>query len=109
MAININELLQTIRDGISELAKESFSGFMEEAGSDAEIIFNELKGDVESWARQMESGELSMDDLTFLMKGKKDLMKIAALTQIGAAKIQMDKFKQGVVDIVVSSVTSVVK
>ena len=109
MAININELLKTIRNGISELAKESFSEFVKEAGSDAESTFNALKEDVESWAGQMQSGELSMDDLKFLMRGKKDLMKISALTQIGAAKIKMDKFKQGVVDLVISSIISVIK
>ena len=109
MASDITTLLKTIQDGITELATQSFKEYVKDIGNDSEIIYQAFKGDIERWSIEVENGDLSLEDLEFLIKGKKDLIKITVLTQKGAAKIQLDKFKQGVIDLIFSSIKSVIK
>ena len=52
---------------------------------------------------QLADGDLSQDDFKFLLKGKKALLEIHVNTQIGLAKVAVDKFNAALVDLIIDT------
>ncbi|HTA83458.1 MAG TPA: hypothetical protein VK783_11005 [Bacteroidia bacterium] len=109
MAIDVQAILNTITTGISNLAQSTLKGYLPQAEADGQNIVNAMKANVQTWTGQLTSGQISPDDLKFLISGNEELLKIDALTQAGIAAITLDQFKQGVVNIVVTALTSAIK
>jgi len=109
MATDVQSIVDTIKTGIIGLAKNSLKEYLPQAQADAQSIADAIKSNVQVWTGQLTSGEISPDDLTFLIKGKEEYLKIAALTQAGIAKVELDKFKAGVINLIVSTLTSAAK
>ena len=63
-------------------------------------FLNSIKWDFEIWAQWLKKKWLSEADLKFLIEGKKDLAQIILLKHAGIAEIKIDKFRNGIIDIV---------
>jgi hypothetical protein len=109
MAIDINAILQTLQTGIENLAKTSLANYITQAKSDGMDTLNAMKSNLQDWATQAAQGQLSAPDLNFLVQGQADLVKITALTQAGVAQIQLDQFKQGVITLIVNTISGLIK
>ena len=102
-------MLNTIKTGITDLAQGTLEDYVSQVESDAKSITDAISGKIESWKEELISGDLTPDDVAFLIKGNSELMAINALTQAGIAKIELDKFKEGVVNIIVNTLQSAIK
>lgn len=109
MAIDVVSTLNTIKTGIMGLAQSTLKNYLPQAESDAKNIADAIKDNVQTWTAQLTSGQISPDDLKFLISGNEELLKIDALTQAGIVAIQLDQFKQGVVNIIMTALTSAAK
>ena len=99
MAININDLIKSIKDGIINLAKTSLKDYIKEAGDDAEDFLERAKENLTTWTQQLETGELSKKDFEWLIKSKAELLEMVGLKHAGIAKIKLDEFRKGALDI----------
>ena len=109
MPADFNAVFESIGKQVAALAAQSFAGYAKSAGKDGVAIVTSMKENLERWTKQCAAGELSAVDLEDLVKGEKDNLEIKALKQAGISAIELDKFKNGILAIVTSTICSVIK
>jgi hypothetical protein len=106
--IDIESIFNTLKTGIVDLAKKSAAGYVEQAKTAGQATLNAMKEELQTWTTQLKNGEIDEDDLKDLIAGREDLIKLEALKQAGIAKIELDKFKNGIIDLVTKTLSSVI-
>ena len=107
-AVDFEELFVTLKDGIATLAKETVTEYAKQATAEGQKALTAMKADLQRWYVQAASGELGKEDLEFLIASKKELTEMKALLQLGIAKIQLDKFNSGLLQLVVNSIGKII-
>ncbi len=102
-------ILEALKTKVTELAIATFKDYKEAAKTDALSLLDQLKHNLENWTIQLASGELSKADFEFLVLAQKELIEMNALKQAGLAMIKADEFKAGLLDIITSTVFSLIK
>lgn len=92
----IKDLLDT---EIADLAKEKFTNFAKDAVNDATAFVHGIENDLKKWTAALAEGEISKEDFYWLLKSKKDRAKMGLLTDKGIAQIEIDKFRDAVIDL----------
>ena len=64
---------------------------------------DKAKADLQRWTTMLASGQLSKDDFEWLLQSKKDLAELVALKQAGLAQVALDRFVNGLLNVVVTS------
>ena len=62
----------------------------------------------ETWVGGLAKGELTSEEFTSLVKGQLDVAELHALKQAGLAQARVDEFKQGVLNIITTAVTTAI-
>ena len=106
---NFQELFESLKTGIAGLAATSVTGFVNEATADGRNILEAMKGELERWTKAVVNGDLTADDMAFLVAGRVELNEMHGLERLGVAKIELEKFRNGIVDLIVGAVGKVVK
>jgi hypothetical protein len=109
MAIDVDAIINSIKTGVVSLAKTSLANYLPQAEKDAEAIGASLKDNIVTWTTQLSGGQIDGEDLAFLIKGNEQLLKVDALTQAGVALVALDQFKQGIIDLIVNTLTAAIK
>jgi len=100
---DFDDFRQAVRAGLDDLIGATIGGYADAARGRAENFLSESQQDLEKWLRQLGSGELSADDFEFLVEGKAELGQINALREIGAAKVAVDRFRAGFIQLLKDS------
>jgi hypothetical protein len=109
MPINFDTIFNSLKEGVSNLANTTLKEYVTQATADGNTILNNVKNDFPTWASELSSGALHSDDLTFLILERGDALKMAALTQAGILEVEADQFKNGVVNLIVTTLSTAVK
>ena len=89
--------------GVPALAKGALKDFAPQAQSDARSFLRQAKEDLRRWTRELRDNELTKAEFTDLVKGQKDLAKLAALTQAGLALAALQRFRDGLMKLVIDT------
>jgi len=106
--INLNEILDGLKDQIIDLAKKHAGDFKDLAVNDAEELVKNSREDIERWTRLLASNDITQKEYKFLMGGLKDEAEMKALKQQGLAKIKVDRFKKDLFNLLINTVFEVV-
>lgn len=98
-----DELLDALREEITDLAQTHFDEFTDEAVEDAEAFLDDSKEDLKEWTTLLANGDLTQDEYRSLVEGKKDLAEMKALKRAGLAAVRVDRFRNALVDRVVGT------
>lgn len=109
MPIDIQSILSELETGIVDLAKTTLKDFTNQATMDGKQLLSILKDDLIRWTQEIAEGKLSKEVFETLLIGQKDLIKMSALTQAGLALAKIDEFKNGIFDLILNTITGVVK
>lgn len=101
---NFDEILQDLKDNALALIKSTLLDYKDQAQDDVTIFFNSSKVKLEKWTTALINGDLSKEDYKWLLESQKDLMVMNGLKQAGLAKIQIDKLKNALVNMIVDTV-----
>jgi len=107
--INFDQLFQTLETGVASIAKQSFQDYYDAAKADGQSALENMKTNLQNWTTEVESGALTAEDLEFLLKEEADLDEMTALKQAGLAEVQIDKFKDALISLVVNTLTGFIK
>lgn len=107
-AINWDQLFNELKSGIGSLAATMAGDYLAAAKQDGQQMLESLKTDMQTWASQLAAGQLSADDLEFLVLAKKDLIAMTALKQAGLALVKADAFKAAVLNLIVGTLTKLI-
>jgi len=92
-----------LKNNVANFAKESWNDVKDAALSDGNDFLNKAKEDIKEWTKQLAEKKITADDFGWLLKGKKDLAELVLLKQKGLAKAALDKFTNGLINIVIST------
>lgn len=107
-SINFEQYFKDLESGITGVAKETVSDFVDQGKQDGQNVLNLMKSDLERWTIEVTNGEMSVADFSFLMKAQKDLDQMDALKEAGIAAIDLDRFKNGLISLVVNTLAKLV-
>lgn len=100
---DFDKFFRELKAGAVEIAKAEATDFVKEASGDGKTFLDAMKADLKKWTKQYAEGKLSKEDFEFLVKGKKDLAKMEALTQAGLAAIKVDRIRVALIDLVITA------
>jgi hypothetical protein len=101
--VDFDAFFKELKTGARAIALQEAKGFVKEATSDGKDFLNTIKEDLELWTKQLAEGNLSLEDFEFLVKGKKDLAEMKALTQAGLAAIRIDQIRTAMIELVITA------
>jgi hypothetical protein len=102
-----DDYLSAVRDGAKELAKELFSELGENAKKDTQAFLESAKEDLERWTKLVAEGKLVKQDLSDLVEAKKALLEMRALREAGVFAATLERFRSGVLALVVDKAFSI--
>ncbi|MGN6265953.1 MAG: hypothetical protein ACTHM5_09780 [Ginsengibacter sp.] len=108
MDFDFETLFKSIQTEVISLAKKSLEDSLKEAKADGMDVLDGLKANIKKWSLQVVNKEMTIDDLKFLMETQKEEMEMAALKEAGLKEIELDKFKNGIVGIVINKISGLV-
>lgn len=95
---DFNDFLDTLKDEILDLATDHLDDLRDEAVQDTEQFLEDSEEDLKRWTRLLEAGAISEEDFESLVKGQKDLAQMEALKQAGLAAVEIDRFRENLID-----------
>lgn len=108
MAFDFDSIFEMLNGQLLDFAKNSFQDYIKQAIDSGQSILNDFKDDIKNWGVQLANGEISANDLHDLVEAKMDSIKIAGLTQQGLLEIQAEKLKNGMLNLLVHTLTSAI-
>lgn len=106
--MHIDNIISEAKNGVEQLAKNIFGEFLVQAEEDFIDFANETKSSLENWANAAANGQLSKEELAFLIKMRADLAEMHSLTALGIAHSKLEKFRRGVISLLVRAVMSAI-
>ncbi|HAO21068.1 MAG TPA: hypothetical protein DCQ37_11715 [Desulfobacteraceae bacterium] len=106
---NFDDFLKEVGKSLTEFAKNNWNTYKDAAVKDGKLFIEKSKADIERWLKLLASGGLNRDDFEWLIMGKKDLAELNALKQAGLTKVALDRFINGVIDIIISTAFKTIK
>jgi len=98
-----DDFLSSVRKKLTNLVKRNLQDHRDEAIADGKEFLEKARADLERWTGLLAEGKLSRDDFEWLVAGKKDLAELTLLKQKGLAQVRVDRFKNGLLDIVIDT------
>jgi len=98
-----DEFIQQVLSGSMDLAKNIFNGFVDLAKADSKDFLVKAEADLKRWADLLASKDITERDFADLVHAKKALAEIHALTQAGVALADLERFRSGLVDLVIDT------
>ena len=100
---NIDHILQAAGAQMADLAKSLFNQYRNQAIADGKALLAQTKAQLTLWVNALELKEMDKDEFASLVRGKKDDAEMHALKQAGLSDVAIDKFVNGVMNIVIDS------
>ena len=85
-----------------EFAMYDWRDYRDAAISDGNDFLERTHDDIQRWCKMLEEGTISQEDLAVLLGGKKGLAELAELKRRGLSGAALDRFLNGLIDIVAS-------
>ncbi|KNG93593.1 hypothetical protein [Pseudaestuariivita atlantica] len=105
---NWDGFLEAVRDGVVVLAKNTVNDAVSQAQNDAQAFIAKTETRLKRWGDALADGVIDLDDFEFLVGGQRDLAQLHALKAIGLAKAQLERFRQGLISLIVTSASEAV-
>jgi len=104
---SFDDFAEALKSGAKNLAKELFDGLEEQAQQDTQAFIDHAEQDLQRWTKLLAMGEITRQDFSDLVAAKKALAEIHALTQAGVALTKLERFRTGLIDLVVDTACDV--
>ena len=98
-----NDFLKALEEGVKKLAKELFDGSEAEALADMKAFLDKSKKDLERWTKLLAIGKITGRDFSDLVQARKALAELHALTQAGVVLNKLERFRSGIINLVVET------
>jgi predicted Ser/Thr protein kinase len=108
-AINFEGIFKELESKVESIAKDSLKDYEQQAKADGQTALNNAKENLQQWIKELETGSITREDLGDLLQEEEALTKMIALKQAGLAEVRVDKFRNDVINMIVSTVTGLVK
>jgi hypothetical protein len=102
--MDFDAIFEQVLGQSKDLGKTLFRQFAAQAESDARDFVEKARASLEQAAILLAQGRIDRDDFEDLARGKLELAEMRALKQAGLAKVAIDTFTNGVLNIFIDAV-----
>lgn len=102
-----DDFTKAVKNGSAVLAKEIFGELGKEARKDTGAFLEKTEQDMQRWTKQLSEGELTKQDFSDLVEAKEALAEIQGLTRNGVALTKRERFRKGLIKLVIDSAVDV--
>ncbi|SHE76890.1 hypothetical protein SAMN02745206_00790 [Desulfacinum infernum DSM 9756] len=104
---DFDRYLETLKDELTRMVREHWADWGEEALKSGDRFLRDVEGDLRRWTALLVERRLTEEEFRFLVESKKDLLELAALKEAGLSAIRLEQFRNGVVNLAVSTAVDV--
>jgi hypothetical protein len=101
-SINIDAVLQDIIAQSETLAQQLIKDFSKQGVAAVRQFLTDSKGDLARWTGELAEKQITKDDFDDLVRGQVSAAVLVGLAETGLAQVEIDKFTNGVTNIIVS-------
>jgi len=101
---DFKKIIEEILKEIESLAAETFKKHKDEAFKDGKAFLDKTEDDLGRFSKLVIKGEIKAEEFTKLVLAKKDLAEMVLLKQAGLAQVKIDKFKDSLLNLIISSI-----
>lgn len=101
-----DSFLQTVETGAAKAARNALQGYEAEATADARAFVTAMDADLKTWTAELANQQITADDMESYVQADAALATMAALTQAGIAAATLQRFRDALIDVVVTAATS---
>src|SRR5262245_9621843 len=105
---NFSDFLNDVKTGITQVGTTQFGEFAAQAKQDGQSFLASLEDDLRTWTQQLAAGLISPADFAFLVRGKKDLAAMSALTEAGLGAARVDTARNAIIDVILTAATKAI-
>jgi hypothetical protein len=98
---DFDDFTKAVIDGVKDIATGEFSGFAKQIKADTQDFLAESKDKLKKWLQLLADGAIDEEEFGLLVKGRKDLAVMSALTAAGVAQARIGRVKNKIVDLVI--------
>ena len=98
-----NDFVEAVEEGLKTLAKNTVQEALDQAKADAKAFLNDSEESLRRWGDALAQRKITKDDFEYLVGGQKDLAKMHALKAVGITQTRLERFRTGLISLVVSS------
>ncbi|UWS79098.1 hypothetical protein N1037_17830 [Phaeobacter sp. G2] len=102
------DFIDAVQDGLKTLAKNTVQEALDQAETDAKVFVKNSEESLRRWGDALAQGKITKDDFEYLVGGQKDLAKMHALKAVGVTQARLERFRTGLISLIVSSAFDVV-
>lgn len=102
--MNIAEIIEEVRVGLIDLARNTAGEFVDQATQDGAALLENSKENLARWTEALAEGKLTPSEFAYLVKMQIDLAELHALTGVGLAQTKIERFRKGLISLVVNAV-----
>ncbi len=106
--IDVESLIDSMKTQLREIARRELGGYIARLLADVNAFIVEAITDIRVWATQLVAGEITQAEFSFLVGGLSDRMVLHAITQAGAAIVAIQRVRNAVIDLLISSVFKII-
>jgi hypothetical protein len=103
--MSVDNFTAALQSGLKTLVEQQFrqhgGNAVNLAMTSGLDFFSRYATDLARWKKQVSDGSMDEDDLRWLLQSKQDLLNLQALKAEGLAKVALDRFVNGLIDVVI--------
>jgi hypothetical protein len=100
---DINQIFTDIKNQLGPLAEQNLGEFAAQGKADAEAFLADSRANLAKWFQQLADGKIDQDEFNFLVDTQKDAAEMTALRATNAGQIRVDKFRNSVFSVIIST------
>jgi hypothetical protein len=106
-----SDFVANLQTGLTALAQQEFKQYsgtaVDMAIASGLQFFHRYDAELEDWKNQLVEGDMDEDDLRWLLQARDDLVNLETLKKEGLAKVALDSFVHGLIEVVISAAKAV--
>lgn len=92
-----------VDEGTQELAKDIFNGFEEPARADGRAFLRKTETDLKRWTMQLALKQIDREEFCDFVRARQAVLEMHRLNHAGIAQIKLEKFRSGLIDLVINN------
>jgi hypothetical protein len=107
--VNFNKVFDDIKDQVGGLAERDLKDFSSQGKQDGEAFLTQSRDKLEKWMQLLANKKIDEDEFRWLVESQKAAAQMEALRNANAGTMQIEKFRDSLLQIVVkTAITAVI-
>ena len=98
---DFNKVFNDIKNQVGAEAETDLKGFAAQGKQDAQAFLDQSRDRLEKWMQLLADKQIDEDEFGWLVESQKAVAQMAALQKANAGSMQIEKFRDSVLQIVV--------